>query len=137
MSARESLGQPLVLLQLVVGLFLVALGLSELVEHNSELNQFARSVSRAFGGGGSVLPVIVALVEIAAGALLVAGLFTPVPAAAVFWTSIIIAILWVARVLIGYVFNEPFEPTFLVWLVRFTRELIPGLVVWTVGVRYR
>jgi uncharacterized membrane protein YphA (DoxX/SURF4 family) len=137
MAARENWGSPLVILQLVVGVFLAALGLSELVEYNSELNQFARSISRAFGGSGSVLPVIVALVELVAGVLLVAGLFTPVPAAAVFWTSIIVAVLWIVRVLIGYVFNEPFEPTFLVWLVGFTRELILGLVIWMVGRQYR
>lgn len=137
MASRESWGNPLVLLQLVVGVFLLALGISELVEYNSELNQFARSMSRAFGGSGSVLPVIVALVQILAGALLVAALFTPVPAAAVFWSSIIIAALWIVRVVLGYVVNDPFEPTLLVWLVRFTRELIPGLVVWAVGRQYR
>lgn len=137
MASRESWGNPLFLLQLVVGVFLLALGISELVEYNSELNQFARSMSRAFGGSGSVLPVIVALVQILAGALLVAALFTPVPAAAVFWSSIIIAVLWIVRVVLGYVVNDPFEPTLLVWLVRFTRELIPGLVVWAVGRQYR
>jgi len=137
MAARERVGQPLVVLQLVVGVFLIALGLSELVEYNSELNQFARSISRTFGGSGTVVPVIVALVEIAAGALLVAGIFTPVPTAGVFWTSMVIAVLWVLRVVLAYVVDAPFEPTVLVWLMRFTRELLPGLVVWTVGVRFR
>ncbi|MFP4705705.1 MAG: DoxX family membrane protein [Spirochaetaceae bacterium] len=136
MRSRESWGSPLVILQLVVGVFLVALGLAELIEYNSELNQFARSVSRAFGGSGSVLPVLVALIEIVAGALLVAGLFTPVPAAAVFWTSIIIAVLWIVQALVGYVFNDPFEPSVFVWLSEFTRELILGLAIWTVGRRY-
>lgn len=137
MATRQNWGSPLVLLQLVVGLFLLALGISELVEYNSELNQFARSVSRAFGGSGTVLPVIVALIEILAGGLLVAALFTPVPGAAVFWSSIIIAVLWIVRAIVAFVFNDPLEPTVLVWLVGFTRELIPGLVIWTVGREYR
>ncbi len=137
MAARQNWGSPLVLLQLVVGVFLLALGISELVEYNSELNQFARSMSRAFGGSGSVLPVIVALIEILAGGLLIAALVTPVPGAAVFWSSIVIAVLWVVRVIVAYVLNDPFEPTFLLWLVGFSRELIPALVIWTVGRQYR
>lgn len=137
MATRQDWGSPLVLLQLVVGLFLLALGISELVEYNSELNQFARSMSRAFGGSGSVLPVIVALIQILAGGLLIAALFTPVPGAAVFWSSIVIAVLWIVRVIVAFVLNDPFEPTLLAWLVGFTRELIPGLVVWAVGRQYR
>src|SRR6056297_3600907 len=137
MATRQNWGSPLVLLQLVVGIFLLALGISELVEYNSELNQFARSMSRAFGGSGSVLPVIVALIEILAGGLLVAALFTPVPGAVVFWSSIAIAVLWIVRVIVAYVLNDPFEPTFLTWLVGFTREHIPGLLIWTVGRQHR
>lgn len=137
MAARQDWGSPVVLLQFVVGVFLLTLGISELVEYNSELNQFARSMSRAFGGSGSVLPVIIALVEILAGGLLLAALFTPVPGAAVFWSSIVIAVLWIVRVIVAYVLNNPFEPTVLVWLVGFSRELIPGLVIWTVGRQYR
>lgn len=137
MAARQDWGSPVVLLQLVVGVFLLTLGISELVEYNSELNQFARSMSRAFGGSGSVLPVIIALIEILAGGLLLGSLFTPVPAAAVFWSSIVIAVLWIVHVIVAYVLNDPFEPTLLMWLVGFSRELIPGLVIWTVGRQYR
>ena len=137
MAARQNWGSPLVLLQLVVGVFLLTLGISQLVEYNSELNQFARSMSRAFGGSGSVLPVIVALNEILAGGLLIAALFTPVPGGVVFWSSIVIAVLWIVRVIVSYVLNDPFEPTFLLWLVGFSRELIPALVIWTVGRQYR
>ncbi|MFO7781575.1 MAG: hypothetical protein R6W94_08085 [Spirochaetia bacterium] len=137
MAARQDWSSPVVLLQLVVGVFLLTLGISELVEYNSELNQFARSMSRAFGGSGSVLPVIIALIEILAGGLLLAALFTPVPGAAVFWSSIVIAVLWIVRVIVSYVLRDPLEPTLLVWLVGFSHELIPGLVIWTVGRQYR
>ena len=137
MAVRQNWDSPLVLLQLVVGVFLLTLGISELVEYNSELSQFARSMSRAFGGSGSVLPVIVALIEILAGGLLIAALFTPVPGGVVFWSSIVIAVLWIVRVIVAYVLNDPFEPTVLFWLVGFSRELIPALVIWMVGRQYR
>jgi uncharacterized membrane protein YphA (DoxX/SURF4 family) len=127
---------PLVILQLLTGVYLLSLGLSELVTYSSEVNQFARSVSRAFGGSGSVLPVIVAILEIAAGVLLIWGLFGSVSGRLLYLATMAIAALWVVRVLVAFVFNEPLEPRFLTWLTRVTGELIPGIVVWTVGRQY-
>jgi hypothetical protein len=129
-------GNPLVILQLVTGIYLVALGLSEIVAYSSELHQFARSVSRAFGGTGSVIPVIVAIIQIAAGGLLIWVLFGSVPSRILYFGTMVIAVLWILRVLVAFVFNEPFEPTLLSWLAQFSGELIPGIVIWTVGRQY-
>lgn len=74
MAVSKRWSNPLVILQLLTGVYLLSLGLSELVAYSSEINQFARSISRAFGGSGSVLPVIVAILEIAAGVLLIPGI---------------------------------------------------------------
>ena len=48
----------------------------------------------------------------------------------------VLAALWVLRVLVAYVFDAPFEPTLLAWLTVVTGELIPGIVIWTVGRQY-
>ena len=136
MAVSKRWSNPLVILQLVTGIYLLSLGLSEIVSYSSELNQFARSVSHAFGGSGSVLPVIVAIIEIAAGVLLIWGLFGFVSGRLLYPATMAIAALWVVRVLVAFVFNEPLEPTFLTWLARVTGELIPGIVIWTVGRQY-
>ena len=136
MRVQNRWGNPLTVLQLVTGLYLLALGLSELVAYTSELNQFARSVSRAFGGSGSVVPVIVAIVAIAAGVLLVWSLFAPVAGRFLYVSTMIVAVLWLLRVAVAYVFNGLLEPNLVVWLARTTGELIPGVVIWTVGRQY-
>lgn len=127
---------PLTVLQLVTGAYLLVLGVSELVAYTSELNQFVRSVSQAFGGSGNVMTVIVAILEIVAGALLVWALFGRIDGRVVYVSTMVIAGLWVLRILVLYVLNDPFEPTGLVWLADVTGQLIPGLVIWAVGSRY-
>lgn len=126
----------MVVLQLVTGIYLLAQGIAELVFYRSDLNQFARSVSRAFGGSGDILSLIVALIAIAAGALLIWVLFGAVSGRLLYLSTMIIAVLWVLRSLAAYVFNAPFEPTFIVWLANVSGDLIPGIVVWLVGRQY-
>lgn len=134
MKSRWS--SPLFLLQFVTALYLVALGISGIAAYTSELNEFARSVSRAFGGSGSIFPLLMAILELVAGALLLWGLFGRVKPNALHISTMVLAALWVIRVLSVYLFDGLLEPNLVVWLAGFTGELIPGLVIWTVGRQY-
>lgn len=133
---RSRWGSPLFLLQLVTGLYLVALGISGIAAYTSQLNEFARTISRAFGGSGSIFPLLVAILEVVAGALLLWALFGRVEARVLYLSTMVLAALWVLRVLLFYVFDNLLEPNFIVWLAGITGELIPGLVIWTVGRQY-
>ena len=121
------------MLQLITGLYLVALGISGIAAYTSQLNEFARTISRAFGGSGSIFPLLVAILEVVAGALLLWALFGRVEARVLYGSTMVLAALWVLRVLLSYVFDNLLEPNFVVWLAGITGELIPGLVIWTVG----
>lgn len=134
MTNRRS--SPLFLLQLVTGLYLVALGVSGIGAYTSELNEFARTISRAFGGSGSIFPLLLAILELLAGALLLWALFGRVEQRALYISTIVLAALWVLRVLLFYVFDNLLEPNLIVWLAGVTGELIPGMVIWTVGRQY-
>lgn len=137
MATRSKGVNPLFLLQLITGIYLLSLGVSELVEYNSEWNQFARSVASAFGEGGDVLTVVIAILEIAAGAILIWALFARPSGGVVRTSCLVIAALWLLRVLVAYVFNDILEPSFFSWLPLLTGELIPGAVVLMIGSQYR
>ena len=136
MATSGRWGGPLVLLQAVSGVYLATLGVSELFAHRSQLNQFARSLSATFQGGGSLFPTLVAVVELAVGALLLWALFLRVSNRAVYISCLAIVPLSLIRVVVPYLFRAPFEPTILSWLTRFAGELLPAFAVWTVGSSY-
>lgn len=130
---RSRWSSPLLVLQLITGLYLIALGISGIAAYTSQLNEFARTISRAFGGSGSIFPLLVAILEVVAGALLLWALFGRVEARVLYVSTMVLAALWVLRVLLFQVFDNLLEPNFIVWLAGITGELIPGLVIWTVG----
>ncbi len=136
-TSTGSPGSPAGILQLVTGVYLVMLGISELIAYNSEINSLIRSVSRAFGGGGDVMTIVVAVLEILAGLFLLWALVGSVPARTVFLGAKVIALLWIVRVVIVLVLNDPLEPTGLVWVTELCGALIPGLGIWVVANRYR
>lgn len=133
---RSRWSNPLFLLQFVTALYLVALGISGIAAYTSELNEFARNISRAFGGSGSIFPLLVAILELLAGVLLLWALFGRVKPNAIYISTMVLAALWVLRVLFAFLFNNLLEPNLVVWLAGVTGELIPGLVIWTVGQQY-
>lgn len=133
---RSRWSSPAFLLHLVTGIYLTALGISGIMAYTSGLSEFAREMSRAFGGTGSIFPLLVAILEVVAGLMLLWALFGQVQAKALYVATMVLAALWLLRVLLAYVFDNLLEPSFIVWLAGFSGELIPGLVIWTVGRRY-
>jgi hypothetical protein len=133
----QSAGNPLFIIQLVLGLFLATLGLAGLVEYNSTASELGRALNQAFGGSNDVVPVIVAILELAAGVFILAALFVPVKPNILFILVLAILVLWLIRVLSVYVLTDAiFEPTFLVWLNRVSADLLPAAALWLVAKRY-
>lgn len=124
-------------MQLVIGLFFITLGIAALADYNTALSQIGRSLGRAFGGGSEFMEVVVAILELAAGVVLVVALFAPVRARVLFVACIVILVLWGLRILYFHVFNDLGGPNFLVWLNRLSLDLIPGVGIWMIAGRYR
>ena len=64
-----------ILLVVLVGAFMVVDGVAALTGSTQGLGGFSHDVSRAFGGSGNTIQIIIAVAEIAAGALLVLSRF--------------------------------------------------------------
>lgn len=126
----------LAVLQCVVAVFLVTLGLIALIEYDSDAARFVRGVNRFFGRADDPLTVIVAVVEIVAGALVLAALFVPVKRRWLYWTTLVIAIAWAAWILVDLVVNRAFQPTFLAWLNQLCSALVLLLALWLINRKY-
>jgi hypothetical protein len=122
--------------QIVVALFLFTLGLIGILDWNSGMAQFGRSMNRLFGAANNPLNIIVAIVELAAGVIVFAGLFINVKSRIVYWLTIVIAILWVVEIIIGFFAQGPFEPDFIIWLNRLCADVIILLALWLINRKY-
>ncbi|OHD71769.1 MAG: hypothetical protein A2V99_17615 [Spirochaetes bacterium RBG_16_67_19] len=137
--ARRSifaLGTTVLVLQIVVAAYLIPLGLLGIIYWESGGAQFARSLTRAFGGSNNPLNLIVAIVELAAGVIVLLGLFTSVRSGLLAAATLVIAILWVIQIIIVFFARDIFEPKFLVWLNRLAADLIVLLALWLINRKY-
>ncbi len=126
----------LFVLQCVVAVFLVTLGLMALLEYDSDWSRFARDVNRFFGRANDPLAVIVAVVEIVAGVLVLAALFVPVKRRWLYWTTLVIAIVWAVWIVVDLVVNRAFQPSFLSWLNQLASSLVMLLALWLINRKY-
>ena len=136
MAKRSVTFDSVTVLQIVVAVFLFTLGLIGLVDWNSSLAQFGRSVSRLFGRADNPLNLIVAVVEMAAGVIVFIALFVTVANRLIYVLTLIIAILWVVEIIIAFFGQDPFKPDFLLWLNRFAADVIILLSLWLINRKY-
>jgi len=136
MAKRSVSFDAITVMQIVVAVFLFTLGLIGLVDWNSSLAQFGRSVNRFFGRADNPLNLIVAVVEMAAGVIVFIALFITVANRLIYVLTLIIAILWVVEIIVAFFGQDPFKPDFLVWLNRFAADVIILLSLWLINRKY-
>jgi uncharacterized membrane protein YphA (DoxX/SURF4 family) len=137
--ARRSVfdtGTTVFILQIVVAAYLITLGLLGIIYWQSGGAQFVRDLNRAFGGSNNPFSLIVAIVELAAGAIVLLGLFISVRSGLLAGATLVIAILWVIQIIIVFFARNIFEPDFLVWLNRLAADLIVLLGLWLINRKY-
>jgi hypothetical protein len=123
-------------LQIVVAVFLFTLGLIGIIDWNSNLSQFGRGLNRLFGGSDNPLNLIVAIVELAAGAIVFIAVFVAVTSRLLYWLTMVIAVLWLLEIIVGFFAQGAFEPDFTVWLNRLAADVILLLALWLVNRKY-
>lgn len=126
----------LAVLQFVVAVFLVTLGLMGLVDYDSGWARLGRDINRLFGHANDPFTIIVAIVELVAGVLVLAALFVPVRRRWLFWTTLVIAVVWAAWIVLDLFVNGIFEPTFLAWLNQLAASLVLLLALWLINRKY-
>jgi len=134
--ARKTRFDAILLLQIAVGFFLVTLGIAGLMSYNTTLSEAARALSRIFGRASNPLNLIIAIVEVVAGAVLVLDLFVTLAGRLQFWTTLFIAVLWVVQIVVVFFVNNLLAPDFITWLNRLSMDLIILVGLWMVNRRY-
>jgi hypothetical protein len=125
-------------LLLVIGIFLIILGIKGIIDYNSPSSELKRALVSLFGGGQkSVLTLIIAILDIAAGVLLIlylflTSLFPPlnsVPVVVVLYLAVKTGYhLFVNG--ISYGRQIAFQPDFISWLLLLLTNAIIILALW-------
>ena len=136
MARRSSSLDTGVVLQVVVGVFLITLGLVGIVQWDSNAAQIGRGLNRAFGRPNDPVNLIVAIAEVVAGVIVFAGVFWGLRSRLLYAATLVIAILWAARLVLAFLARDLFEPDFLVWLNRLAADLIVLMSLWLVNRKY-
>jgi hypothetical protein len=129
-------GLTLLVLQIVVAAFLITLGLIGIVYWKSDLARFGRGLNRAFGGANSPMGLIASIAELAAGVIVLVGVFQSVRSRLLYGATLVIAILWVIQIVVIFFTRSIFEPNLLIWLNRLAADLIVLLALWLVNRKY-
>ena len=116
----------LLILALVVGAFLILDGIAGLITNDSIVGQ----VGRALGTQASAIRIIVAIIELAAGALLIVSRFIDVGRLSGF-LSLVLLIAW-AVVIALVLFVRNLAPDELGWWIALLQDLIVLAAIWVV-----
>jgi hypothetical protein len=135
MSKKSTLpfGADLVL-QLALAAFFLAAGILGVTQYNSDAAGLARAVGKIFGKNDT-LNLIVAIVQIAMGGWLVIALFVRASDVIGRILGYLLAALWAVWMVMTYFATKPFEPSFIIWLSQFSRDLVILIALWIVGRR--
>jgi sulfite exporter TauE/SafE len=136
MAKRSASLDTSIILQVVVGIFLITLGLVGIVHWDSNVAQFGRGLSRAFGRANDPVNLTLAVAEAVAGAIVLFGVFYGLRSRLLYAATLVIAVLWAIRVGLSFFALDIFEPDFLVWLNRLAADLIVLLSLWLVNRKY-
>lgn len=118
--------------QLSLALMFIAVGIVGITNYNSDISQFGRSVGNLFGRSNDIVPILFAIIQLAAGILLLVSLFVGFPGNILSISLLIIFIFWVVNIAMAFFLNDLFEPDFIVWLSRVSPQLVILSALWLV-----
>jgi hypothetical protein len=136
MSRRAVTFDSVIVVQIVLAVFLFTLGLIGIMDWNSSLGQFGRGMNRLFGRAGNPFNIIVAIIELATGAIMFLGIFISNLNRVLYWATWIVVVIWIVEIIIDFFAQGAFEPNFLVWLNRLAADVIILGVLWLVNRKY-
>ncbi len=118
--------------QLSLALMFIAMGIAGITHFNSGGAEFLRGLNKAFGKSNDIIPIIMAIIQLAAGILLIVNLFGMIPGKTASILVLIIFIYWAFTIVMQYFVNNLFEPDFLVWLGNMSPQLVILSALWVV-----
>jgi len=121
-----------IFLQLALALMFVTMGIAGITHYNSGGVEFLRGLNKFAGRSNDIVPIIMAVIELAAGVLLLFNLFGIIPGKAASVLLLIIFIYWGFTIIMNYFIDNLFEPDLLVWLGNVSPQLVVLSALWIV-----
>jgi len=119
-------------LQLSLALMFISFGLVGIINYNSDLANFGRSVNKLFGQSNDIIPILFAVLELVAGVLLLASIFSGVSGRFLSIALLIIFVFWIVFIVMNYFMAGFGEPDFLKWLEKLSPQLVALSALWMV-----
>ncbi|HOO72258.1 MAG TPA: hypothetical protein PK926_10895 [Spirochaetota bacterium] len=135
MKTRPVLFDPLLLMQIALALFFGITGLVFLMNYNSASYEVGRAFAKLVGKNDT-LNVVVAVIQLIAGIVLLAGLFAFVPQRYMVIACMAIMVLWVIQIIMSHIAYNFLAPAFIPWLHRLSSDLIVLAGIWAVSTRF-
>jgi hypothetical protein len=139
MSARKEANRSSMVttvLQIVVAAFLFTLGLIGVMHWNSDLAQFGRGLNKLFGRSSNPVALIIAIVELAAGVVVLAGVFVQGKNPALFAATLAVGAFWAVLIVVNYVAQNFLEPEFFAWLNKVALDCLVLISIWIVARKF-
>ncbi len=134
--AKSSKNDSLVFLQAAVSAFFVLVGLVAIVNYNSDLSRFGRSVVRTFGGSNDPVSLIIAILAVVAGLILLGGLVFRIESRVMYAAGLGAFVFWSLRILYVFFLNDAFKPDLLIWLAQLSPDAIVLAALWLIARKY-
>ena len=120
-----------VFLQVSTAAALFLLGLVGIVNYNSDMARFGRSIVQAFGGHNDVLGLIISILTLIAGILLALDLLVRSSMAGAIGVGVFV--FWALRILYVWFRKDIFQPDALVWLQLISPDIVILAAIWLVA----
>jgi hypothetical protein len=120
------------ILIILVGAFMLLNGIAALTGNTEGLGGMSHDISRAFGGSGNTFNIIIAVVEIVAGALLIISRFASIGALDSF-LRIAIFIFWIVVMVLALVLGNNIKAIdTLGWWISLVNHSIILVILWMI-----
>jgi hypothetical protein len=119
------------LLQLSLGLFFLALGAMGLGDYNSKFAGVMR-----FFGRDDTLRIVTAIIQLGMGGVLLLSPFVKVPHGLGNIFSIALIVLWAVYIIYYFVLNNLAQPDFIPWLYEVSWRCVILAALWLVGKKF-
>jgi hypothetical protein len=136
MATRKDTSGSLMFLHITTAAYFILLGLVGIVNYNSDLSRFGRSIVQALGGRNDVLGLIFSILCLVAGIVLVVALFARIDSVMGGTAGLILFIFWALRIIYVYFRKDVFQPDLLVWLLQICPDVVILAALWHLGRKY-
>ncbi|MDC7233455.1 MAG: hypothetical protein PQJ58_09485 [Spirochaetales bacterium] len=121
------------ILQLVLGAALIVFGIMALNGYNSAGQEAVRGLNKMFGKSNNIFPLVYAIVQLVAGAALVAGLFISLSDDLFRIIHLVICIFFLISIILNFFLSNFIEPDLVRWLGALLPQCVILLSLWIIG----